>query len=59
MRAILKEFEQLCVQKDRVEKLMKALEMQIDLTDQSHENKCAKKTVHLPNCTVVTRLKVL
>jgi hypothetical protein len=59
LRKILKAFEQLCAQKDRVEKLMEVLKPQVDLADQANESKCVKKTTHLPYCTVVTRLTVL
>ncbi len=59
LRKILKAFEQLCAQKDRVEKLMEVLKPQVDLPDEASEGKCVKKTTHLPYCTVVTRLTVL
>ena len=59
LRKILKAFEQLCAQKNRVEKLMEVLKPQVDLPDQTGDGKCVKKTTHLPYCTVVTRLTVL
>jgi len=59
LRKILRAFEQLCAQKDRVEKLMEVLKPQVDPPDQTNEVKCVKKTTHLPYCTVVTRLTVL
>ena len=59
LRKILRAFEQLCAQKDRVEKLMEVLKPQVDLPDQANAGKCVKKTTHLPYCTVVTRLTVL
>lgn len=59
LRKILKAFEQLCAQKDRVEKLMEVLKPQVESPEQSNEGKVVKKTTHLPYCTVVTRLTVL
>lgn len=57
LRKILKAFEQLCAQKNRVEKLMEVLkpEMPAEIEDERH----VKRTTHLPYCTVVTRLTVL
>jgi hypothetical protein len=59
LRKILKAFEQLCAQKNRVEKLMEVLKPEVASPDQSAEPKYVKKTTHLPYCTVVTRLTVL
>jgi hypothetical protein len=59
LRKILKAFEQLCAQKNRVEKLMEVLKPEVDLPDPSAAPKYVKKTTHLPYCTVVTRLTVL
>jgi len=57
LRKILNAFEQLCAQKNRVEKLMEVLKPEIGLNadDEMH----VKRTTHLPYCTVVTRLTVL
>jgi hypothetical protein len=60
LRKILKAFEQLCAQKNRVEKLMEVLKPQVELPEQAQDGKQhIKKTTHLPYCTVVTRLTVL
>ena len=59
LRKILKAFEQLCAQKDRVEKLMEVLKPEVGLAQQSEAGTQVKKTSHLPYCTVVTRLTVL
>lgn len=59
LRKILKAFEQLCAQKDRVEKLMEVLKPQVDLPEPEDDARHVKKTTHLPYCTVVTRLTVL
>jgi len=59
LRKILKAFEQLCAQKDRVEKLMQVLKPQVEVSDPGDDGKHVKKTTHLPYCTVVTRLTVL
>lgn len=58
LRKILKAFEQLCAQKNRVEKLMEVLKPEVGLTEMENEGQ-VKRTTHLPNCTVVTRLTVL
>jgi hypothetical protein len=58
LRNILKAFEQLCAQKNRVEKLMEVLKPEIGMPEQS-DSKHVKRTTHLPYCTVVTRLTVL
>jgi hypothetical protein len=58
LRSILKAFEQLCAQKNRVEKLMEVLKPEIGMQDQDSGNHI-KRTTHLPYCTVVTRLTVL
>jgi hypothetical protein len=57
LRKILKAFEQLCAQKNRVEKLMEVLKPEMGLTEA--DEKHVKRTTHLPHCTVVTRLTVL
>jgi len=57
LRKILKSFEQLCAQKNRVEKLMEVLKPEIGMPSQ--DDKHVKRTTHLPYCTVVTRLTVL
>jgi hypothetical protein len=59
LRNILKSFEQLCAQKNRVEKLMEVLKPEIGIPDQDGNGKHVKRTTHLPYCTVVTRLTVL
>jgi hypothetical protein len=59
LRKILKAFEQLCAQKNRVEKLMEVLKPQVELPETVEDLKHVKKTTHLPYCTVVTRLTVL
>ena len=59
LRKILKAFEQLCAQKNRVEKLMEVLKPQVNTPDEADQNNYLKKTTHLPYCTVVTRLTVL
>jgi hypothetical protein len=57
LRKILQAFEQLCAQKNRVEKLMEVLKPEAGLPEE--EPKQMKRTTHLPYCTVVTRLTVL
>ena len=59
LRKILRAFEQLCAQKNRVEKLMEVLKPQVGLPEEADEPKQVKRTTHLPYCTVVTRLTVL
>ena len=60
LRKILKSFEQLCAQKNRVEKLMEVLKPEIGLQEEDESgDHHVKKTTHLPYCTVVTRLTVL
>ena len=59
LRKILKAFEQLCAQKNRVEKLMEVLKPEVGVAEEVEEKKQIKKTTHLPYCTVVTRLTVL
>ncbi|MGA9586531.1 MAG: hypothetical protein WBQ95_14455 [Terracidiphilus sp.] len=59
LRNILKAFEQLCAQKNRVEKLMEVLKPEIGMSEQSDSGRHVKRTTHLPYCTVVTRLTVL
>ena len=59
LRKILKSFEQLCAQKNRVEKLMEVLKPEIEMREQADNQQPLKKTTHLPDCTVVTRLTVL
>jgi hypothetical protein len=58
LRKILKAFEQLCAQKNRVEKLMEVLKPEAGVS-QVEDERHVKRTTHLPNCTVVTRLTVL
>jgi hypothetical protein len=58
LRKILKSFEQLCAQKNRVEKLMEVLKPEIGM-EQVENGDQIKRTTHLPYCTVVTRLTVL
>jgi len=59
LRKILRAFEQLCAQKNRVEKLMEVLKPQAGLPEDSPDGKQLKRTTHLPYCTIVTRLTVL
>jgi hypothetical protein len=59
LRKILKAFEQLCAQKNRVEKLIEVLKPEVGVSEQEEEAKQVKRTTHLPHCTVVTRLTVL
>jgi hypothetical protein len=59
LRKILKSFEQLCAQKNRVEKLMEVLKPEIGMPEQGENGGQVKRTTHLPYCTVVTRLTVL
>ena len=59
LRKILWAFEQLCAQKNRVEKLMEVLKPQVGGLESAEEGKQLKRTTHLPYCTVVTRLTVL
>lgn len=59
LRKILRAFEQLCAQKNRVEKLMEVLKPQAGVAEEPEEGKQVKRTTHLPYCTVVTRLTVL
>lgn len=59
LRKILKAFEQLCAQKNRVEKLMEVLKPEVGVTENLDGGRQVKKTSHLPYCTVVTRLTVL
>ena len=59
LRKILKAFEQLCAQKNRVEKLMEVLKPEIGMPDPEGNESQVKRTTHLPYCTVVTRLTVL
>jgi hypothetical protein len=61
LRKILKSFEQLCAQKNRVEKLMEVLKPEIEMREEEKADikQPLKKTTHLPDCTVVTRLTVL
>jgi hypothetical protein len=59
LRKILKSFEQLCAQKNRVEKLIEVLKPEVSLPEPVDDGKLVKRTTHLPYCTVVTRLTVL
>lgn len=59
LRKILKAFEQLCAQKNRVEKLMQVLKPEVGVSEDPDDGNQVKKTTHLPYCTVVTRLTVL
>jgi hypothetical protein len=59
LRKILKAFEQLCAQKNRVEKLMEVLKPELGMDEQAVGDGHVKRTTHLPYCTVVTRLTVL
>jgi hypothetical protein len=59
LRNILKAFEQLCAQKDRVEKLMEVLKPELGIPEPADGDSHVKRTTHLPYCTVVTRLTVL
>ena len=59
LRKILKAFEQLCAQKNRVEKLMEVLKPEIGMPELEKNESQVKRTTHLPYCTVVTRLTVL
>ena len=58
LRKILRAFEQLCAQKNRVEKLIEVLKPEVGL-EEAEDGKQMKRTTHLPYCTVVTRLTVL
>jgi hypothetical protein len=59
LRKILKAFEQLCAQKNRVEKLMEVLKPELGMQELANDDNHVKRTTHLPYCTVVTRLTVL
>lgn len=59
LRKILKSFEQLCAQKNRVEKLIEVLKPEVGVPEDADNGKVVKRTTHLPYCTVVTRLTVL
>lgn len=59
LRKILKSFEQLCAQKNKVEKLIEVLKPEVGLPESVDDGKLVKRTTHLPYCTVVTRLTVL
>jgi len=59
LRKILKAFEQLCAQNNRVEKLIEVLKPEVGLPEEADDAKIVKRTTHLPYCTVVTRLTVL
>jgi len=59
LRKILGAFEQLCAQKNRVEKLMEVLKPEVGLPVQAADENHVKRTTHLPDCIVVTRLTVL
>ena len=59
LRKILKTFEQLCAQKNRVEKLMEVLKPELGMPEHANDDSPVKRTTHLPYCTVVTRLTVL
>lgn len=59
LRKILKAFEQLCAQKNRVEKLIEVLKPEVCQPEPGNDEKHVKRTTHLPYCTVVTRLTVL
>ena len=59
LRKILKAFEQLCAQKNRVENLIEILKPQVEPSELVDDKKHVKKTTHHPYCTVVTRLTVL
>lgn len=59
LRKILRAFEQLCAQKNRVEKLMEVLKPEIGMNAAADDEMHVKRTTHLPYCTVVTRLTVL
>jgi hypothetical protein len=59
LRKILRAFEQLCAQKNRVEKLMEVLKPEVGIDQEAVDQKHVKRTTHLPYCTVVTRLTVL
>ena len=59
LRKILQAFEQLCAQKNRVEKLIEVLKPEVGLPEQEEDANQVKRTTHLPQCTVVTRLTIL
>jgi hypothetical protein len=66
LRRILRSFEELFAQKNRVEKLLEVLKPELDATvnpDPELVNSDAKipsqRKSHLPNCTVITRLTLL
>jgi hypothetical protein len=59
LRKILRSFEQLCAQKNRVEKLIEVPKPEVGLPEAADDGKLVKRTTHLPYCTVVTRLTVL
>ncbi len=59
LKKIYQAFEQLCAQKNRVEKLMEVLKPEVGVPVAEQDDSHVKRTTHLPYCTVVTRLTVL
>ena len=59
LKKIYQALEQLCAQKNRVEKLMEVLKPEVGLPVSEQDESHVKRTTHLPYCTVVTRLTVL
>lgn len=59
LRKILQSFEQLCAKKNQVEKLLEVLKPEIDSPEEADTKPQIQRTTHLPQCVVVTRLRVL
>lgn len=59
LRKILQSFEQLCAKKNQVEKLLEVLKPEIDSPEETDTKPQIQRTTHLPQCVVVTRLRVL
>jgi hypothetical protein len=59
LRKILQSFEQLCAKKNQVEKLLEVLKPEIDSPEEADPKPQIQRTTHLPQCVVVTRLRVL
>ena len=59
LRKILQSFEQLCAKKNQVEKLLEVLKPEIDIAEGADTKPHIERTTHLPQCIVVTRLRVL
>jgi hypothetical protein len=59
LRRILQSFEQLCVQKSQVEKLLEVLKPELGVSARADANARGQRTGPFPHCTVITRLTVL